>query len=140
VRNNGESNPVTYLLVIALAAAGFYAFHVGPLYYDNLEAKEAASEAFSIFSLKGEKYARENLLVRLNLKSPNTSHYEVDKDGLESVKPGYGLNDDNITFNFDETSRKLTIRIEYDRIVEFAPLKKRKTYHLIAEKIGTLAK
>ena len=125
MRNNGESNPVTYLLLVAVAAGGFYAFHVAPLYWDNLEAKDAASEAFSMFAIKGEKYAHDNMMVRLNLKNPNTHHYEVDKDGLETIQPGFGLTDDNVTFAFDEASRKLTIRIEYDRIVEFAPLKKR---------------
>ena len=93
-----------------------------------------------MWSLNGEQYAKDKLLVRLNAKSPNTSHYEVDKDGVESIKPGYGVTEDNITFAFDEASRKLTVRIEYDRIVEFKPLNKRKTYHLIAEKTGILSK
>ena len=140
MRNNGETNPVTYLLVVLAAAALFYGYHVGPLYYDNLAARDAAGEAFSLFILQGEPRAKQNLLIRLNAKSPDTSHYEVDKDGVEGIKPGYGLTEDNVVFNFDESTRKLTVRIEYDRIVEFSPLKKRKSYHLVAEKTGTVAK
>lgn len=140
VRNNGETNPVAYLLVVLVAAAGFYAYHVAPLYWDNLEAKEAAAEAFNVYIVSGEATARSKMMIRLNAKSPNTSHYEVDKDGVESIKPGYGLSDDNIVFTFDESTRKLIVRIEYDRIVEFSPLKKRKSYHLVAEKTGILAK
>ena len=140
MRNNGESNPVTYLIIALIAALGFYAYHVGPLYIDNLEAKNAAGEAFSIYILNGEKIAHDKLLVRLNARSPDTSHYEVDADGVESVKPGFGLGDDNIFINFDEGTRVLTVRIEYDRIVEFSPLKKRKTYHLVAEKTGNIGK
>ena len=140
MRTNGESNPVTYLVIALVAAVGFYAYHVGPLYIDNLEAKTAAGEAFSIYILNGEKIARDKLLVHLNARSPDTSHYEVDADGVESVKPGFGLSDDNIFINFDEGTRVLTVRIEYDRVVEFSPLKKRKTYHLIAEKTGNIGK
>ncbi len=140
MRNDGETNPVTYLVVALLAGAIFYAYHVGPLYIDNLEAREAAAEAYNVYMLSGEATALQKLLIRLNAKSPNTSHYEVDEEGVESVKPGYGLTEDNVKITFDEASRKLTVRIEYDRIVEFAPLKKRKSYHLVAEKTGTVSK
>lgn len=138
MRNNGETNPVTYLVVVLLAAAGFYVYHVAPVYWDNLEAKEAAAEAFNIYILKGEEPARQNLMIRLNAKSPGTSHYEVDDEGVESIKPGYGLKDENVTFTFDESTKKLSVRIEYDRTIEFAPLKKRKNFHLVAEKVGSI--
>ena len=140
MRNHGETNPVTYLVIVLLAGVFFYGYHVGPLYIDNLEAKEAAAEAFNVYILQGEKIALDKMLIRLNAKSPGTSHYEVDEEGVESVKPGYGLTEDNVKITFDEASKKLTIRIEYDRIVEFAPLKKRKSYHLVAEKTGTVSK
>ncbi|MDP1828328.1 MAG: hypothetical protein Q8L48_33980 [Archangium sp.] len=140
MRNNGETNPVTYLVLALVAAGIFYAYHVGPLYYDNLAARDIAGEAFSVYILKGEKAALDGMLIRANSRSPDTSHYEVDKDGVEQVRPGYGLTEDNVTFTFDEATRKLTVRIEYDRIVEFKPLKKRKSYHLVAEKTGIVAK
>ena len=140
VRKNGETNPVTILVILLLAAAGFYIFHVGPLYMDNLEAREAAAEAFNVYFVDGEAIARPRLMIRLNQKTPSTSHYEVDEDGVESVKPGFGLKDENVTFSFDETTKRLLVRIEYDRIVEFAPLKKRKVYHLVAEKTGLRVK
>lgn len=140
MRNNGETNPVTYLVLALVAAGLFYGYHVAPLYYDNLAARDAAGEAFAVYILKGEKVALDNMLIRLNSKSPDTSHYEVDKDGVEQILPGYGLTEDNVTFTFDEASRKLTVRIEYDRIVEFKPLKKRKSYHLVAEKTGIVSK
>jgi hypothetical protein len=140
VRKNGETNPVAILMIIAAAAGGFYAFHAFPLYWDNLDAKEAAAEAFNQYLIDGEKNAKAALLVRLNQKSPNTSHYETDEEGVEVEKPGFGLSEDHITFSLNEATSMLTIRIEYDRIVEFKPLKKRKTYHLVAEKIGTTKK
>lgn len=140
MRNNGETNPGTYVVGALLLGAGFYAFHVAPVYWGNLEAKEAAAEAFSAYILKGEEVAKSNLLIRLNDRSPDMTHYETDEDGVESIKPGYGIREDAVTFTLDESTRKLTVRIEYDRLVEFKPLKKRKLYHLVAEKTGTLAK
>jgi hypothetical protein len=139
VRKNGETNPVTVLLIVALVAVAFYVFHVGPLYWDNLEAKEAAAEAFNIYYTDGEDIARSKLMTRLNIRSTNTEHYEVDEDGVENIKPGYGLKDENVVFIYEEDTKKLTVRITYDRIVEFKPFKKRKTYHLVAEKVGKRA-
>jgi hypothetical protein len=140
VRRNGETNPVTVIVVLALAAAGFYIYHVGPLYMDNLDAKEAAAEAFNVFFTDGEEAAKTRLLIRLNAKSPGTHHYEVDDEGVESIVPGFGLGEDNVTFAYDEKAKSLKVRIEYDRLVEFSPLKKRKLFHLIAEKSGTQIK
>jgi hypothetical protein len=141
VRNHGDSiNPVTYILLLAIAGALFYGYHVGPLYLDNLEAKDAVGEAWSTHILKGEEFAVNQMLVRLNQKNPGTSHYEVDEDGLETIKPGFGVTKDNVTVEWDENTRMLKVRLEYDRIVEFKPLKKRKIYHLVAEKKGTIQK
>ena len=136
MRKNGETNPVTYLLVVLIAAALFYAFHVGPVYWDNLTVKEAAQEAVNVYILNGEDAAKAGMLSRLNVKSPETSHFEVDADGVESEKPGFGLTEDNVTFTLDEHTKKLTLRVEYDRTIQFKPLKKRKTYHLMIEKVG----
>ena len=137
MRNNGETNPGTYVAVVLIAAVGFYCFHVVPVYWDNLEAKEAASEALSVYILKGEKSAREGLMFRLN-GNATVRHYEVDDEGVESIKPGYGILEDNVVIDVDEKMNKIVVRITYDRIVEFSPLKKRKSYHLVAEKIGTI--
>ncbi len=137
MRNNGETNPGTYVVVALLAAAGFYVYHVAPVYWDNMEAKEAASEAVSVYVLSGEEVARNGLLYRLN-NNQSVSHFEVDEEGVESIKPGYGLEPENITIDVDEKTKKIVVRIEYNRIIEFSPLKKRKNFHLVAEKIGTI--
>ncbi|MFT3708305.1 MAG: hypothetical protein QM817_11685 [Archangium sp.] len=135
LRRNGETNPVTWIVVILLAAAGFYIFHVGPVYMGNLEMKEAASEAFNYYWTNGEDAARSKLLNRMNVINADTLHLEVDEDGVEAWKPGYGITEEMVTFI--ENEKKLTVRVEYDRWVEFKPLKKRKKFHLIAEKTGT---
>lgn len=136
VRRNGETNPVTYLVIIALAAAGFYAYHVAPVYWDNLEAKEAVGQAFNVYWLDGEKVAKAKLMIRLNEKGTG-QHLAVDENGAESWRPGLGVDPDNVIINDD--NGKLTVRVTYDRVVEFAPLKKRKTFHIVAEKVGKKA-
>lgn len=136
MRKNGETNPVTILVFLLIGAAAFYVYHVGPLYMDNLDAKGYVAEAFNQYFLDGEEKARGRLIIEMNTRCPGTSHYEVDEDGVESIKPGFGLKDENVTFTYDEKTRVLRVRVEYDRIVEFKPFKKRKTYHLIAEKVG----
>ena len=137
MRNNGETNPGTYVVVVLLAAAGFYVYHVAPVYWDNLEAKEAAAEALNVYILKGEETARAGLMFRLN-NNKSTSHYEVDDEGVESVKPGLGLKEENVTIDVDQKTNKISVRVEYDRVIEFKPLKKRKLFHLVAKKVGTI--
>lgn len=139
MRKNGETNPATYILGVVLLAVGFYVFHVAPVYWGNLEAKEAADQAAGVYVLQGEKAAVDGVLFRLN-NNKEVKHLEVDEDGKEEWKDGYGILPENIIVKMDESARKLTVRIEYDRYVDFAPLKKRKKFHLIAEKVEKIQK
>ncbi len=132
VRRNGETNPVTIILILALTAAGFYGYHVGPVYWDNLEAKEACAQAFNLYWLNGAESAKSTMLFRLNSKVGK--HLEVDDDGVERWLPGLGVDPDNVII--EETAGTLTVRVTYDRVVHFKPLKKRKVFHVVAEKVG----
>jgi hypothetical protein len=138
LRRNGETNPVTWIVVVLLIGAGFYGYHVGPVYMGNMEMKEAAAEAFNVYWSEGEKTALDKLLIRVNSPKTGVTHLEVDEDGVESWKDGFGITSEMVTFT--EVGGKLTVRVEYDRYVDFKPLKKRKKFHLIAEKTGTRLK
>jgi hypothetical protein len=140
VRRNGETNPVTVVLVLALAGAGFYVYHVAPVYMDNMEAKEAATECFNTYWSDGPEVARNRLLNRLNGAKSGTSHLTTDENGVEVVVPGLGLENEQVTIVLQPETRKLTVRIEYERTIRFAPLKKYKKFHLVAEKVGTQLK
>ncbi len=138
-----ETNPVTVLVLIALVGAGFYGFHVAPLYLDNMEVKEACDEAFNAYIQQGEGPARHRLMIRLNVKNLVNEkvigwHFAVDDDGVETIKPGLGLTDEQVTFDFDDQTRKLTVAVNYTRTVQFNPLKKRKTYRFSAQKSKVL--
>ena len=140
VRRNGETNPVTVLLVLALVGASFYVYHVAPVYMDNMEAKEAASECFNTYWSEGRDRALDRLLNRLNNAKSGTSHLASDENGVEVVVPGLGLERDQIAILENKDTRTLTVRIEYERTIRFAPLKKYKKFHLVAEKVGTQLK
>ncbi len=122
--------------MLAVVAGGFYVFHVGPLYMDNFEVKEAAAQAFNVYWLEGPDSAKKKLLIRLNERGKG-EHLAVDDNGVESFKPGFNVDPDNVTIV--ETSGELRVRVTYERTVIFKPLKKRKVYHLTAEKVGRKA-
>lgn len=128
---------MTFLVLLALAAAGFYVFHVGPVYMGNFDVKEKVGGAFNRFFFDGEDNAKKSLLNQLNDLSTDVQHLEVDEEGNEKWVPGYGVDPDNVTFDYNESTKSLTVRVTYDRVVDFKPLKYRKVFHLTAEKSGT---
>lgn len=131
VRRNGETNPVTIIVILALIAAGFYAYYVVPLYLDNGEARERVTQAFNVYWVDGEAAARDRLQFQLSVIG---EHFEVGEDGVEQVVKGLGIPADDILI--EETDASLTVRIAYSRTVQFSPLKTRKTYQFVAEKVG----
>ena len=136
MRRNGETNPVTILVVIALGAAGFFAFHVAPVYLDNLDVKEVVGQAFNNYFIEGEERARTILLTRLNQREKSVTHSEEDEAGNIITVPGYGIEPEQFEFEFDEKEKILTARLTYDRVVVFSPLKKFKVFHFVVEKKG----
>ncbi len=132
VRRNGETNPVTIIVILALIAAGFYAFHVGPVYIDNATVREKCAEAFNVYRVNGEDIARQKLTYAVN--ATIGEHLEVDEDGVERVVKGLGVPEEGIFL--EETDETLTVRVTYTRTIQFSPLKNRKTFQLMAEKVG----
>ncbi|MEW5740461.1 MAG: hypothetical protein AB1938_16155 [Myxococcota bacterium] len=141
MKPSGKVNPVSVLVMLALAGATYWAVLFIPLYYDNLEVKEALDSAFSQARVEGEETARVWLMRRLNGVTPNMgtlgSHYEVDEDGVEQLLPGLGVPEENVTFTWDEAASTLTLRVEYERVVILKPSEKRKVLHFVVEKKGS---
>lgn len=132
VRRNGETNPVTIIVILALIAAGFYAYHVVPVYLDNATVREKCQEAFNIYWVNGDNMARQKLTFNVN--TVIGEHFEVDEDGVERVVKGLGVPEDDIFI--EESDETLTVRVTYARTIQFSPLKNRKTFQLMAEKVG----
>ena len=64
MRRNGETNPGTIVAIIAVALGAFYGVWVAPVYWDNLEVKEAVTEAFNVYWVSGENEARVKAFAR----------------------------------------------------------------------------
>lgn len=139
MKPSGKVNPVTVLLVLALVGAGWWAVIFVPVYWDNLDVREAVDAAFARYHVDGEERARGFLMDRLNLVTPQGTighHFEIDEDGMEQEMPGLGVPDENVTFDYVERDSQLTVRVEYDRVVVLKPSQKRRTLHFVVEKSG----
>lgn len=128
-----ETNPLTVLLVVALLGGLFYGFHVGPLYLDNLDVKEACQSAINTWTSEDSLVKGQGaLLRRLNLSDLGW-HYAENEDGAEVIKPGLGIPEENMVLEEDPSGLERTCRVTYSRTIQFTPLKKRKTYSYVVQ-------
>ena len=137
MKPSGKVNPVTVLLLLAIGGAVYWAVMFGPMYLDNFEVREAVDSAWSLWATDGEDHTYQWLLNRLNNRTQMGtmgSHFEVDEDGVEKLLPGLGVPEDNITFAYDENTKMLTVRVEYQRVVVLKPSDKRRTMRFVVEK------
>jgi len=141
MKPSGKVNPVSVILLLALGGGIYWAVTFVPTYYNNLDVREAVDAAFSRFTVEGEDRAHQYLLSRLNRGTQEGiigHHFEVDEDGVEHEVPGLGVADEDVTFEFDERTSELTVRVEYDRVVVLRPFQKRRTLHFVVEKTGAI--
>lgn len=132
----GAVNPVSVIIILALIGLGWWLYTFLPVYWDNLSVREAAGAA-AIDWLRGEESVKATVMRRLNMATPEGVvgwHFATDEEGNETKVPGLGVAEEDITVNWDEASRTVTIRISYDRVVEMKPLDKRRTVHFEVEK------
>lgn len=138
---SGKVNPISVLLVLAFGGGVYWAVLFGPLYIDNLDVREAVDAAFSRYGNEGEDRARQYLVSRLNKGTQDGivgHHFEVDEDGVEQELPGLDVAEDNVTFEYEERTSQLTVRVEYDRVVVLKPSQKRRTLHFVVQKTGAI--
>lgn len=133
VQTLGKTNPLTVLLFLAVGFGAWWGFLFIPVYVDQMEVKEATRQIVNLIPQAGDPMnAVTPPLFRLN--SQVGWHFVVDEEtGIESVKPGLGLTaEDNVTVDVDEQRKLVTVRIEYDRVVQLKPLERRRTLHFVA--------
>jgi hypothetical protein len=133
----GKTNPFSVLLFLAFVAGGWWLFTFGPIYIDNLEVKDEVAKGLAQAVLEGDGSAQKTLVIRLN--KTIGWHYEVDEETQqERVKPGLGVEAEQVVVNSDSSTKMITVRVEYDRTFQLAPLKDRKTLHFVVLKQGKL--
>ncbi len=130
---SGKTNPISVLLLLGAVGGGWWLYTYGPIYWDNLEVKDEVSKGVNQAILEGDAAARLTLLIRMN-KSVGW-HFEIDpQTEAEVVKPGLGLEKEQVVVNSDTSTRTVTVRVEYDRVVPLWPFKQRKTLHFVVLK------
>ena len=137
MRASGKVNPVSVVLLLAMIAGGWWLFTYVPIYWDNLRVKEIAGGSALSYLTGSEEGAVREVIRRANSTRPEEVvgwHFEVDDDGLETMLPGLGLTEDNVSVTFDEATRTVTVHISYDRTVELKPFERRAQVHFEVEK------
>jgi hypothetical protein len=136
----GETNPYTILLLLGLAVAGYFGFYYIPFWLDHLEVREAVDQAYNVAILEGEESAKSRLLMRLNSGTggnpPVGEHFEVNEDGVEEIKKGLGLTEEQIVITNNPPN--LSIRIDYARTFVMKPSEKRRVVRFSFEKKGVV--
>ena len=130
---SGKVNPVSVLLVVALAAAGWYGSYVVPIYYDNLDVREAFEQGLNVAIIEGVDRARVGTVRKLNTMIG--THYAIDEEtGAETIEPGLGIEPEAFAIDIDTPAKLITGHLEYDRVVQLKPLQKRKSFHFVHDK------
>jgi hypothetical protein len=133
-RPTGKFNFVGLLILLAVCAAGYWFVLFGSLYYDaHVEVKDKVNAAFNQFPFVSTENLQTWLIIETNRFG---EHVEVNDDGLPELKPGLGLTKDEVTVEYDEVAKVLTVRVEYTKDVLLVPSKKHRQAHFLIQKVG----
>lgn len=124
---------LTLLLVIV---GGLWALiTIAPAYLDNLDMKEAVAAAVNKARQgHGDEPLQNGILQVANRVG---THLEEDEYGALVEKPGLGLTPENVIIERDFTDNTLVIRVEYQRFMQFKPLKQGVTLKFAPQSEGT---
>lgn len=129
----GKVNPISVLVIAALIGGGWYGFIVVPLYFDNLDVREAFDQALNVTVLEGVDRGRASAMNRIN--GQIGWHYQIDEEtGKELVAPGLGVDPESLEIEVDTQAKEMTGHFEYTRVVQLKPFEKRKSYHYVHDK------
>lgn len=137
VRPTGKVNLVGLLLLGAVGAAVYWAVMFVPKYVDNLEVKEAVEASLSSAGRAPDSSVKDAILRRANAPSMGSTT-RVDESGQPVELPGLGLTEDNIVIDADPNAKKVTVTVEYDRVVVLKPTDNVKVLHFRVENSGPL--
>jgi hypothetical protein len=135
MRASGKVNFVALLMLLAIGGGVYLVAIYSGVYLDNLDVKQQMKAGFNDWGVKNEATIRTQLLRKLNDKELGW-HREEDEYGEEHVRPGLGITDEQLVIEADTVSRQLSMRLEYDREVQFKPSKKRKIVHFVVDVSG----
>ena len=134
---SGKVNPVTLVLILAVVGGIWAVIDLSPAYLDQFDVDEAVASAVNTAAkgrLSDEQLATQ-ILTKLNRVG---KHWEEDSNGEQSELLGLGLTEDNVTVERDTVANRISIAVEYDRMMQLKPLSRLVKLHFSSKREGAI--
>lgn len=127
----------TFLGYITVAAV-LTGFYLGvmfiPLELDHLAVKDIVNTAFHRFNSLGSAGVHDEIVMYLR-RVDWATHEAEDEYGVKQIVKGLDITDEQVEVEYDERTKKLRVRVNYDRVVRLKPSKEIHVSHFVFERI-----
>lgn len=134
-RPRGAVNPLSVLVILAIAAAIYYVAIFSSVYLDNIDVTDAVVSAYNQSGQVPDEQIRG--VLRDKLKRIGT-HRELNADGELEEKMGLGVEDENVIYEVNPDNT-VTVQVKYVREVRLKPTSKWTKVKFSPSKHGTPA-
>jgi hypothetical protein len=135
LRPRGAINLIGVFLLLGLAVVGYAGWLFIPIFFDNLDMREATTSTFNRMASDSDNdRLRTYLLSRSNSIG---THWETE-GGTSVEKKGLGLTDADIVIERDAFEHTAHLQVDYQRAVKLWPTERFKTFEFHVEKAGKL--
>lgn len=122
-----------YVMVAALLGALYAAITFGPVYVDHMDAKDLVNSTFNQFrDLGAEQLQLE--LMRKFLMVPWETHPVENEFGEVVQEKGLLLTAEQVFVEYDERTKVLHVRVNYERRVQLKPTDKVRVLKFVIER------
>ncbi len=127
----------TFLGYVTVAAV-LTGFYLGvmfiPLELDHLAVKDIVNTTFHRFNTLGSEGVHDEIVMNLR-RVDWATHEAEDEYGVKQTVKGLDIADEQVEVEYDERTKKLRVRVNYDRIVRLRPSKEIHVSHFVFERI-----
>ena len=131
----GAVSLFTLVLLLGLAVVGYAGWIYVPLFFDNLDMREATSAAFNRMGADASD-ERVRIFLLSRTKAIGT-HWETE-DGVRVEKRGLGLTDADLLLERDASDHTARVQVDYQREVRLWPTERFQVFDFHAERAGKL--
>ncbi len=135
---SGKVNPVSLVLILAVVGGIWAVVDLAPAYLDHLDVDEAVTSAVNTAG-KG-RWSDEQLTKQILGKLDRVGrHWEEDASSGEPAELlGLGLTEENVVIERDTVANRISIAVEYDRMMQLKPLSRLVKLHFSAKRDGAI--
>jgi hypothetical protein len=135
LRARGAVSLVTVILVLGLVVVGYLGWLLIPIWFDNLDMREATTASFNRMANDPDlDRVRAYLLGRTKRIG---THWETQGD-TRVEQPGLGLTESDIVIERDPFERTGRVQVDYQREVKLWPTERFSSFDFHVEKAGKL--